>query len=71
MYIKSYMISESKQGKELLNEKKLVEDRALKRQICPPNYRWSCRVNIGPDPNKGGNVTIKLRPQTTVWDYNK
>eukprot|EP01038_Epipyxis_sp_PR26KG_P009769 gene9769-13140_t len=58
------------EGKELLNEKVRVEDMALKKQFAPPNYRWSCRAQIAPEtPKKGGSIKIKLRPQTTLWDY--
>ncbi|KAJ1427666.1 hypothetical protein B484DRAFT_397161 [Ochromonadaceae sp. CCMP2298] len=56
-------------GGDLLNDKVLVEDKALRAQVSPPNYRWSCRVKVGPRPEEGGEVTVKLRPQTVVWDY--
>jgi 2Fe-2S iron-sulfur cluster binding domain len=54
-------------GKELLNERMRVEDKALRKQLSPPNYRWSCRTRVGVDPAVGGEVIIKLRPQTATW----
>lgn len=58
-------------GRELLNDKVRVEEKGLQKQLCPPNYRWSCRVRVGLNPDKGGNVIVKLRPQSTAWDYNR
>jgi hypothetical protein len=55
------------EGKDLLNPRKDVEDKGLKKQGAPNNYRWSCRVAIGPDASKGGIVKIKLRPQSASW----
>lgn len=55
------------EGQQLLNPRKDVEDKGLKKQGAPNNYRWSCRVAIGPDANKGGIVKIKLRPQSSSW----
>jgi ferredoxin len=55
-------------GDKFLNGRKRVEDQALSQQVCPPNYRWACRVNIADDPDMEGEVVIKLRPQTTVLD---
>lgn len=54
-------------GKELLNERVRVEDKALRKQLAPPNYRWSCRTKVGPDPAVGGELKVKLRPQSTNW----
>ena len=55
------------EGKDLLNVRKDVEDKALRKLGAPNNYRWSCRVAIGPDQSKGGTVKIKLRPQSQSW----
>ena len=54
-------------GKELINERVRVEDKGLKKQLLPPNYRWSCRTKIAADPSVGGELKIKLRPQTAAW----
>lgn len=54
-------------GAELLGPRKKQEDMALKQQLQPPNYRWACRLKIGPSPDQGGIVKIKLRPQTVTW----
>lgn len=54
-------------GKELLNDRVRVEDKALTKQDYPPNYRWACRVGIAPSPRNGGVVKIKLRPQTSAY----
>lgn len=55
-----------KEGKNLLNGKVRVEDMAMKKQGCPPNWRWACRTTIGGTMigNKGGTVKVYLRPQT-------
>jgi len=55
------------EGRDLLNPRKDVENKALLKQGAPNNYRWSCRVAIGPDSERGGKVKIKLRPQSTSW----
>lgn len=57
------------EGNGLISAKANVEDKALKVQAAPPNYRWACRLRIGDDPSKGGTLKIKLRPQTTLWDW--
>ena len=54
-------------GSKYLNERVRVEDGALKQQLAPPNYRWSCRTQVGLDPFESGEVQIKLRPQTATW----
>ena len=55
------------EGSNLLNPRKDVEDKALKKLGAPNNYRWSCRIAIGPEQSKGGKVKIKLRPQSQSW----
>ena len=58
-------------GEELLNDKHRVEEKALLAKNAPPNYRWACRVAIGEkegDEEEEGEIVVKLRPQTTVWD---
>lgn len=57
------------EGEGLVSAKKNVEQKALLKQQQPPNYRWACRLKIGMDPSKGGTIKIKLRPQTTLWDW--
>ena len=54
-------------GNDLLNARYKQEDLALKKMMCPPNYRFGCRAQLGPDAAKGGVLKIKLRPQTVTW----
>jgi hypothetical protein len=54
-------------GKELCNERARVEDKVLRKQLTPPNYRWSCRTKVSADPAVGGELKVKLRPQTSAW----
>lgn len=56
------------EGANLLNEKTLVEEKGLLKQVAPPNYRWSCRVKIGKDPEESGVLKVKLRPQSVYYD---
>lgn len=56
------------EGQELTNGRVAVEDGALKKQVCPPNYRWSCRMQVGSRPETNGKLKVKLRPQTAAWD---
>lgn len=57
------------EGKELINGKVLVEDKAMKQQGCPPNWRWACRTTIGGEAvgNQGGKIKVVLRPQSVLW----
>jgi hypothetical protein len=57
------------EGNDLISTKATVEEKALRIQAAPPNYRWACRLRIGDDPSKGGTLKIKLRPQTSLWDW--
>ena len=56
------------EGKELINDKVMVEDKAMKQQGCPPNWRWACRTIIGGEAvgNKGGKIKVVLRPQSVL-----
>merc|ERR1719231_1680379 len=56
------------EGKELINGKVLVEDKAMKQQGCPPNWRWACRTIIGGEAvgNQGGKIKVILRPQSLL-----
>lgn len=56
------------EGQQLTNSRVAVEEGALKQQMCPPNYRWSCRTQVGARPATNGKLKIKLRPQTAAWD---
>ena len=53
-------------GATLLNPRMRVEDKALRQQDFPPNFRWACRTLIGEDEESEGDVTIRLRPQTLI-----
>ena len=54
------------EGTDLVSKKAGVEEKALKVQAVPPNYRWACRMKIGTDASRGGTVRLKLRPQSQV-----
>jgi len=53
-------------GASLLNPRMRVEDKALRQQAFPPNFRWACRALIGEDEESEGDLTIRLRPQTLI-----
>ena len=53
-------------GADKLNARVRVEDKALKIQARPPNYRWACRTLVAEDKDAEGEVKIRLRPQTNL-----
>ena len=57
------------EGKNLCNQKVLIEDKAMKKQGCPQNWRWACRTTVGGEDigNKGGNIKVILRPQSAMF----
>lgn len=54
-------------GEELTNERARVEDKALKKQYAPPNYRWACRMLVGQHEDMKGDMKIKLKPQSLLY----
>jgi hypothetical protein len=54
-------------GKEFLNERTNVEEKAMLKMGAPASWRWACRTKLRPGVNKGGKVKIMLRPQTREW----
>eukprot|EP00634_Sargassococcus_sp_CCMP2135_P011327 CAMPEP_0198645934 /NCGR_PEP_ID=MMETSP1467-20131203/1502_1 /TAXON_ID=1462469 /ORGANISM="unid. sp., Strain CCMP2135" /LENGTH=301 /DNA_ID=CAMNT_0044381431 /DNA_START=30 /DNA_END=935 /DNA_ORIENTATION=+ len=54
-------------GADLLNPPGRVERKALAKQQRPPRWRWSCCLCVGVG-NKGGDLTVELKPQTRFTD---
>ena len=57
------------EGRDLCNTKALVEEKAMKKLGCPPNWRWACRTTLGGEEvgNKGGRIKVILRPQSLLF----
>mmetsp|Transcript_16210 Transcript_16210/g.21197 ORF Transcript_16210/g.21197 Transcript_16210/m.21197 type:complete len:315 (+) Transcript_16210:89-1033(+) len=55
------------QGADLISPPGRVEKLALAKQQRPPRWRWSCNVYVGLG-NRGGNITVGLRPQALFED---
>ena len=55
------------EGADLLSPPGRVEKAALAKQRRPPRWRWSCCLFVGLG-NKGGQLTVELRPQSLFED---
>ena len=56
------------EGKEFLNNRVTIEEKALMKEGHPASWRWSCRTKFKSGTNASGKVKIMLRPQTRNWD---
>mmetsp|Transcript_19558 Transcript_19558/g.62820 ORF Transcript_19558/g.62820 Transcript_19558/m.62820 type:complete len:248 (+) Transcript_19558:225-968(+) len=54
-------------GADLVSPPGRVERAALTKQKRPPRWRWSCCMFVGTG-NRGGNLTVELRPQSRFLD---
>ena len=54
-------------GNDLLSPPTRVEKAALVKQNRPRRWRWSCCLYVG-QGNKGGKLTVELRPQSNFAD---
>ena len=56
------------EGKEFLNPRVNIEEKAMIKEGNPASWRWSCRTKFKSGTNTSGKVKIMLRPQTRNWD---